>query len=122
MHTQRRQAKIFLEGRDQLDCIHVGGKDSPKEREMYFDFKKGRDMEERKVDFLQQMWGSFGRLIYTRKKKKKKKRERDRIFLNCLHEGGFLKGLHRRDSHIIFKRRRKTGIYDFFFRISEEEP
>ena len=32
------------------------GKDSPKEKERYSEFqKKGREMEERKVDFLQQI-------------------------------------------------------------------
>ena len=40
MYTQRRQAKIFLEGRDQLGCIHVEGKDSPKKKERYFDIQK----------------------------------------------------------------------------------
>ena len=36
MYTQRRQAKIFLEGRDQLGFIHMEGKDSPKEKREVF--------------------------------------------------------------------------------------
>ena len=53
----------------------MGGKDSPKVRERYSNFRKGKEMEEKKVDFLQQIEFLGGWYKYIKKKDCKKEEE-----------------------------------------------
>ena len=81
-------------------AAYMGGKSSPKERERYSNFQKWREIEERKVDFIQHI--EFLRGWY--KYKKKRRMEKMRAF--------FLGGKQKREDgqHALegFKEKRKN--------------
>ena len=75
MYTQKgkKKKKRFWEGRDQLSCIHMEGKDSLKERERYSDFRKRKRKRRKKFRiFLFQRRGFLEARRYKKERGKKK--------------------------------------------------
>ena len=71
---KKKKKKRFLEGRDQLGCIHMEGKDSLKEGERYSDFQKKEGKEMKKGwDFF----FSIGRFSRGRDIQKRTRKKRD---------------------------------------------